>query len=184
MPKLVPYKAGSFVYFAGDAADKIFVLQSGVVDLVSTDIKTNRESHDVVQRGEFFGVKSALGNLPREESASVVQDASVMFFSVSEFEAFALQNPRIVLKMLKVFSNQLRTVNKQLATVLLQRDVDTEQGLYSVGENLFKAGKYKQALYVFNRYLKVYPDGKNTGFAKKNKDAIERKGISVQEHFE
>mgnify|MGYP001072321657 CR=1 FL=1 len=97
MPKAMQYKANSVIYFQGDASEKIYILQSGKISLNSNDIETGQEIHDYIQTGEFFGVKSALGRYPREESAIVLSDAAVVVFSVPEFEALALQNTRIVL---------------------------------------------------------------------------------------
>jgi len=34
MPKPIQYKAGSLIYFQGDRADKVFVLQVGKVNVV------------------------------------------------------------------------------------------------------------------------------------------------------
>jgi CRP-like cAMP-binding protein len=184
MPKIVSYPKGSFLYFAGDQGDKnyrVYVLQSGSVDLISTDVQTNDETHTTVQRGEFIGVKSALGKLPHEESASVLQDSQLMAFSVAEFESFAIQNPNILIKMLRVFSRQLRTVNKQLSSILLQKEADSEQGLFNVGENLLKSNKIPQALYVFKRYLSLYPNKKNTMSVKRHVDTLERNNTAAKQ---
>ena len=160
MPKPLQYRAGSLIYFQGDPADKIFILQSGAVNLVYQDIEKGEDVHDLVQPGEFFGVKSALGRFPREENSVALQDSSLMTFTVPEFEALAISNTRIVMKMLKVFSNQLRKIHKQVASLMEKEDQhNPEDGLYSLGEYYFKASKYSQARYVFNRYITYYPSG-------------------------
>jgi TolA-binding protein len=162
-PKAVQYKTNSIIYFKGDLNEKVFILKGGRVNLVSNDIETGQEIHDMIQTGEFFGVKSALGKYPREETAMVLQDASVIAFSVPEFEQLVLQNTRIIMKMLKVFSNQLRRTHKQVQNLL---NADTqgenpESGLFKIGEYYLKNKKYPQALYVFRRYLTYYPSGKH-----------------------
>ncbi|MDR0550483.1 MAG: Crp/Fnr family transcriptional regulator [Spirochaetaceae bacterium] len=166
MPKSNPYKQGSIVYFQGDRADKIFVLQNGIVDLCVKDIETGKETNDLVQRGEFFGVKSALGGYPREERATAVADSLVMSFTVPEFEAFARNNTRIAFQMLKVFSRQLRDVNKRLSTLTQETDGDPDDGLYSVAEYYYKQKKIKQAEYVLRKYIESYPQGNNIADAK------------------
>ena len=107
------YKANSVIYFKGDASEKIYILKTGRISLTSEDIETGQEVRDFIQTGEFFGVKSALGRYPREESALVLGDAEVVQFSVPEFEQFVAQNTRVIMKMLKVFSNQLRAIHKK-----------------------------------------------------------------------
>jgi TolA-binding protein len=167
MPKSLQYRAGSLIYFQGDQAAKIFLLQTGKVHLVYQDIETGEDVHDLVQPGEFFGVKSALGRYPREENAVALQDTAIMTFSVSEFEAMAMSNTRIIMKMLKVFSNQLRRIHKQVSNLMEKDEQDPETGLFSVGEYYLKNKRFFQAKYVFSRYLTYYPTGKKAAQAAK-----------------
>ncbi|MFP4385452.1 MAG: tetratricopeptide repeat protein [Spirochaetia bacterium] len=161
MPKAMTYKANSVIYFKGDVSDRIFILKAGKVSLTSTDIETGQEIHDYIQTGEFFGVKSALGKYPREENAIVLNDSSVVMFNVPEFESMVSQNTRIIMKMLQVFSNQLRRIHKRVRNLLtLEEQVEPETGLYRIGEYYLRKKKYAQAVYAFGRYLTYYPTGK------------------------
>ena len=173
MPKPLQYRSGSLIYFQGDAADKIFILQKGAVNLAYQDIETGQDVHDIVQPGEFFGVKSALGRFPREENAIALSDTSIMAFTVPEFEALAMANTRIVLKMLKVFSNQMRRIHRQVSNLMEKEEVNPDVGLYNVGEYYLKNKRFSQAKYVFSRYLTFYPSGKNAMQAAKNLDTAE-----------
>jgi len=168
MPKPLQYRAGSLIYFQGDPADKVFILQAGRVNLVYQDIETGQDVHDMVQPGEFFGVKSALGRYPREENAQALQNTTLMAFTVPEFEALALANTRIIMKMLKVLSNQLRKVHKQVSSLMEKEEQDPEAGLFSVGEYYLKSRNYGQARYIFSRYLTYYPSGRNAAQAASN----------------
>ncbi|MCL2232766.1 MAG: cyclic nucleotide-binding domain-containing protein [Treponema sp.] len=169
MPKPLQYKAGSVIYFQGDPADKVFILQVGKVNLKYQDIETGTDVNDLVQQGEFFGVKSALGRYPREENAMAMQDATIMAFTVAEFEALAMANTRIIMKMLKVFSNQLRKIHKQVTSLMEKEDQQNpEAGLFSVGEFYLKNRNFGQARYVFSRYLTYYPSGRNAAQASTN----------------
>ncbi|MFO7849017.1 MAG: cyclic nucleotide-binding domain-containing protein [Spirochaetia bacterium] len=161
MPKAVTYKANSIVYFQGDVNEKIYILKSGKVSLNAHDIETGQEIQDVIGTGEFFGVKSALGRYPREETAVVLADSNMLIFTVPEFEQFVLQNTRIIVKMLKVFSNQLRRIHKQVRNLLDSGNaMDPEEGLFRIGSYYLEAKKYHQALYAFRRYITYYPSGK------------------------
>jgi len=168
MPKPLQYKSGSLIYFQGDPAAAVFLLQAGKVNLVYQDIETGQDVHDLVQQGEFFGVKSALGRYPREENAMAIMDATVMAFTVPEFEALAMANTRIILKMLKVLSNQLRKIHKQVSSLMAKEEQNPEAGLFSAGEYYLKAKSYGQARYIFSRYLTFYPSGKNAVQAASN----------------
>ena len=169
MPKPLQYKAGSVIYFQGDPADKVFILQVGKVNLTYQDIETGQDVHDLVQQGEFFGVKSSLGRYPREENAMAIQDATIMAFTVPEFEALSMANTRIIMKMLKVFSNQLRKIHKQVSSLMAKEDQQNpETGLFNVGEFYLKNKNFSQARYVFSRYLTYYPSGRNAAQAANN----------------
>jgi len=168
MPKPLQYRSGSLIYFQGDPADKVFILQGGKLNLVYQDIETGQDVHDLVQPGEFFGVKSALGRYPRDENAVALTDVNLMTFSVPEFEALAMANTRIIMKMLKVLSNQLRKIHKQVSSLMATEEQNPEAGLYSVGEYYLKTKNYGQAKYVFSRYLTFYPSGKNASQAANN----------------
>lgn len=180
MPKAVTYKANSIVYFQGDVNEKIYILKSGKVSLNSSDIETGQEIRDLIGTGEFFGVKSALGKYPREETAVVLADSNMLMFSVPEFEQLVLQNTRIVMKMLKVFSNQLRRIHKQVRNLLDSGNaMDPEEGLFRIGKYYLDAQKYHQALYAFRRYITYYPSGKFSREATANIDKSEQ---LVQKH--
>ena len=173
MPKPLQYRSGSLIYFQGDAADKIFILQKGAVNLAYQDMETGQDVHDLVQPGEFFGVKSALGRYPREENAQALSDTTIMVFTVPEFEALATANTRIIMKMLKVFSNQMRRIHKQVSSLMEKEEANPDTGLFSVGEYYLKNKRFSQAKYVFSRYLTYYPSGKNAALAAKNLEAAE-----------
>jgi CRP-like cAMP-binding protein len=168
MPKPLQFRSGSVIYFQGDEADKVYILQNGKVSLVYKNIETGEDIRDQVQRGEFFGVKSALGHYPREENAIAIVDSTIMAFTVQEFETFVMANTRIILKMLKVFSTQMRRIHKQVSSLMAKEEANPADGLYNVGEYYLKNKRYSQAKYVFSRYLTYYPTGKNAVQATKN----------------
>jgi CRP-like cAMP-binding protein len=59
LPKPAVFKANSVVYFQGDVDERIYILKSGRIVLRSRDIETGQDINDLIQTGEFFGVKSA-----------------------------------------------------------------------------------------------------------------------------
>ena len=162
MPKAVQFKPNSVIYFAGDVDERVFLLQKGRIALTSTDIETGKQVTEYIREGEFFGVKSALGHFPREESVMVISDALVLAFSTPEFESFAQSNTRIIMKMLKVFSNQLRHIHRQIESMLhSEEQTNPDDGLCSVAKCFFSSQQYKPAAEVAIRYLRLYPNGKH-----------------------
>jgi len=171
--KLVDYKNGAVVYFQAERAEKIFIVQAGYISLASTNIR-GEAVQEVVKTGDFFGLKSALGGFPREETATAVSDSRVMVFTVPEFEKFCAANPNILVKMLKVFSNQLRQVNRELAQIRHSEAINADEGLYGVAEFYVKHGKYEQANFVLTKYMETYPDGKNAALAEQSLQDVKK----------
>jgi len=161
VPKATQYKSSSVIYFNGDVGDKIFILKGGKVLSKTVDIETKEEINELVAPGEFFGVKSALGRYPRDETALVLSDSEVLVFTVPEFEQLVLSNTRIIMKMLKVFSNQLRRMHGKVQNLIGKGSTkDAESGLFSIGEYYFSNRQFKPAVHALARYLTLYPSGR------------------------
>ena len=151
------YKAGSIVYFAGDTSDRVYILKQGQAQSIFLSEETGYETRELINIGEFFGVKSILGTYPQEDTVQCLSDCVVIIITYEEFESLIEKNKPIIIKMLKVFSNQLRRINKRVR-VLVENDINEEgpdplEGLYNIGEFYFKNKKYKNALYAYKRYV-------------------------------
>ncbi|MCL1865440.1 MAG: cyclic nucleotide-binding domain-containing protein [Spirochaetes bacterium] len=169
------YKSGSIIYFENDKSEYIYILKSGRVILTYTKIDTGEEIKEEVRQGEFFGVKSALGKYPREETAQTIGDTVILLLTMADFERMILRNVNVVKKMLRVFSNQLRKLNKTVRTVLGESDnIHPDVELFRIGEHYYKAGDYNKATYAFKKYMEYYP---NTDYSKLAMDRI--KDISL-----
>ncbi len=161
MPKPVFYRANAIIYFQGDKADGIPILKEGKVELTYEDLQTGAEIREPIKTGEFFGVKAALGRYPHDETAIAVTDCTVVHFSISEFEVVVSGNPRILMKMLQVFSTQLRRIHHQVQSLLSSDRISTSQeaGMFAVGEYYLKEEQFPQASQAFKSYLNHWPKG-------------------------
>ncbi len=162
MPSTRTYNPGSIVYFQDDMGDEIFVLQKGSLVLISNPVGQKGEVHEQVKVGEFFGVKSVLGHYPHEETAQAVEQATVVIFTIEEFEKYMISNTRLILKMMQLFSKELRDLHVRLRSVLkIGKEKNPAFELMVVGESFYRHHDLEHAKYVFNRYLETYPNGKN-----------------------
>lgn len=157
MPKLVNFSKGSIVYFEDDKDDKIYILQSGTIILTSIDPETKITVTNQVKPGEFFGVKSALGRFPREETATVLQDSQVIALSVPEFEKNFSGNKQIIMKMLRVFSAQLRQIHKRIEQILNSTPESPQAGMLAVAKSFFEDEEFVSCYDVCLKYLKRFP---------------------------
>ena len=158
MPKVVQYTKGSIIYFAGDIDDRIYILQKGLVILTSNDIETGSPVTEQVKNGEFFGVKSSMGHFPREETATALQDSVVVTMTLREFEVIFSSNKDVILKMLRVFSGQLRQIHKKTES-MLKNKLETNQadGMFSVAKSFYEDEQYRACCDVCIKYLTNYP---------------------------
>ncbi len=162
------YKSGSIIYFEGDKSEYIYILKSGKVFLTTIKLDTGEEYKEEVRQGEFFGVKSALGKYPREDTAQTMGNTTVLVLTPADFERLVLKNASVVKKMLRVFSNQLRRIVKMERSVLGETEmVNPDAELFKIGEYYYKAGAVKHAQYAYKRYMEYYPDGEHAGLAMK-----------------
>ncbi len=184
MPVARNYNGGSIVYFQGDVGDEVYVLQKGKVVLISTALDTGEELKEEVRMGEFFAVKSSLGKYPREETAQVIGKTTVLVFKVSEFESFCIKNTHLIMKMLRVFSKQLRFIHRQVRDILkvgAARDPGYE--LMNVAESFYKSGNVDHAVYAFQKYAEHYPRGP---YVPRAADLLQmaRKGMMYPIHYD
>jgi tetratricopeptide (TPR) repeat protein len=180
------YKSGSIVYMEGDKSENIYILKSGRVILTTKKVedKTWVEVKENVKPGEFFGVKSALGRYPRDETAQTVGDTMVLVLSLADFERMILQNLNVVKKMLRVFSNQLRRIGRTVREVLGEGDsINPEVELFKLGEYYFKVEKADQALHAFKKYLEFYPDSKYASVANERLNRIKSGSVGGGNDF-
>jgi CRP-like cAMP-binding protein len=159
MPKAMQYTKRSIIYFTGDRDEQIYVLQRGLIHLTGTDIETGEEITGQINPGEFFGIKSALGRFPREETASVVADSLVIALTIPEFEQVFSSNKQLILKMLKVFSTELRNLHRKTEKILdSTATVDQASGMIEVAKSFYEDSQYQACCDVCNKLLKLFPN--------------------------
>ena len=171
MPKAMQYTKGSIIYFEGDKDERIFIMQSGAVLLTSTDIESGTPVAEQVKNGEFFGVKSALGHFPREETATAVMPTVAVALTIQEFEILFSNNKTLIMKMLRVFSNQLRQIHKKTESILHSEPEDQLNGMMAVAQCFYDEEQFRSACDVYAKYIKRFPNAPRVAEAKKQYEA-------------
>ena len=158
MPRAMQYTKGSIIYFEGDRDERIFIMQQGTVLLSSKDIESGQDTAEQVKSGEFFGVKSALGHFPREETAIALVPTVAIAMTVQEFQLMFSNNKALIMKMLRVFSNQLRQIHRKTESILNNITEDQQSGMIAVAKSFYDDEKYRSACDVYLKFLKRYPN--------------------------
>ncbi len=189
MPKIMQYTPGSIIYFAGDRDPRIFILKSGAISMEEIDVETGESIRSHVSSGEFFGVKSALGGSPREETVTAVTPCVAIAMSVPEFENMFSNNQNLILKMLRVFSNQLRLMHRKAESILKQDTdaVDKEAGMESIMKCFYETGEFQSAADVCQKFMMRFPNSKKIpemkkvyGVASKKAEVMEKNNNFAQ----
>ena len=152
------YTKGSIIYFEGDHDERIFIMQQGAVLLTSTDIESGQPVAEQVKSGEFFGVKSALGHFRREETATALVPTVAVALTIQEFEILFSNNKALIMKMLRVFSNQLRQIHKKTESILNNIQEDQQTGLLAVAKSFYDEEQFRSACDVYMKFMKRYPN--------------------------
>lgn len=182
MPKSVNYTKGSVIYFAGDTDDRVFILQKGNAVATNDDVETKLPVTEQIKNGEFFGVKSALGHFPREETVTTLEDSTCISMTVQEFEKIFSSNKQIIMKMLRVFSKQLRQIHSKTEAILNRgEEINQISGLFSVAQAFYNDEKWRSCADVCLTFLKHYstsPYAKDVAEMYAKANAYVKKGIS------
>ena len=155
MPKAMQFSKGSLVYFEGDTDERIFILQKGSMVIYTIDIETGAELNEPIKQGEFFGVKSALGHFPREESVRVLEPSVAIAMTIQEFESLFSNNKELILKMLKVFSGQLRNIHRKISSILKDEDESIDAEVMGVINSFYSDSQLVTTIDLCTRYLKA-----------------------------
>lgn len=145
MGKLREYNAGDVLYKRGERDDRIFLLYDGAVYLSTYDDLTGELYKIYVKPCEYFGVKTALGGYARDGGAIVASgSASVSEFSVGDFDTFMKTNPKLLVKMLRFFSDELRDLHIKLSKALGLSSNGCDGGGDSLDGGSVAQGIYKE----------------------------------------
>lgn len=172
-PQLKKFNKNSIIYFTGDTDANIYILKEGqvVISFMPPD-KLEEEAY-VVKPGEFFGLKSAMGRYPREETAMAASDVVAVVMNENEFLAVNGKNEQLLLKILKALSKELRETVKKVNQLTGQNEVLPDAGLFNYGMYYFKMKQYKKSQYCFKKLLELYPENYHKDEALAQLKAIE-----------
>lgn len=179
MPQLRQYKSGSIIYFEGERKSNFaFLLKQGKCTRSKLSLQTGLMESSPLVEGEFFGIKAAMGILPRDETIRVSSDAIIYIFTPHEFVEIISKNVSIIFKMLKAFSNELRNIHHAIEDILKKEsDVSEDEGyaakLNNIGLYYLKKQSYPQAKYIFQKLLDHHSENLDRSKIEKQLGTIE-----------
>jgi CRP-like cAMP-binding protein len=108
------FEAGETVFDEGDPGDRLYVIQSGEVELA----REGAGGHRVVARlgpGDFFGELSVVLGRPRSTRATAAKKSRVLELDRDTLEAMCLAQPEIAIRMIRILVSRLIEAERRLA---------------------------------------------------------------------
>ena len=105
---------GHYIYTEGDEPLRLYFVQSGSVKTVK-GTSTGKELITGFYRAEeFFGHKALLSHVLYHDSAVAVQDCSLLYVPMEEFNDLILHNPDFNLQLIQRLADRVREREQQL----------------------------------------------------------------------
>ena len=108
------FGADEVIYFAGDEAQRLYVLAAGKVKLLSHTMSGKDVLLDILTPGEFFGTLSALGAETYPDTAQAQTMACVLGIGAEAFRSILDAYPSVALRVLDVMAERLKAAHERI----------------------------------------------------------------------
>jgi signal transduction histidine kinase len=115
-------RAGTEIFREGESGDGVYVVGSGLVQIVALLGQEERRVFSRVEPGEFFGEMAVLEDKPRSATALAVKDSVLYFIPKPEMLLLFERSPWLWRLLLQDMSRRLRELNRQHVAELLQSE--------------------------------------------------------------
>jgi len=102
------YDAGAFIHFAGDRADRLYVVVAGKVKLIRHEPTGQEVVLDLLVPGDFFGSLPVLGEDTYPDTAQAHTTCCVLTITPHAFQDILQRYPQVSLALLEIVSSRLR----------------------------------------------------------------------------
>ena len=107
------YPRGTVLFEEGQSGDRMFVIQSGRVQIVKR-VGNEQVALAVLGPGESVGEMAILDGQPRSAGAVVLEDAILVVLDPKTFEGLIRQSGEIAVRIMRKLSQRLREANRQI----------------------------------------------------------------------
>lgn len=108
------FQAGETIYYAGDPAERLYVVASGKVKLLRHTLSGKNILLDLLTPGEFFGSLSSLGDEVYPDTAQAQTAVCVLGISAEDFRKILDSYLPVALKVLDVTASRLKEAHERI----------------------------------------------------------------------
>jgi len=102
------------ICFAGDSAERMFVVADGRVKLMRHSLSGKNILLDMLTPGEFFGSLSAVDGEVYSDTAEAQTQSCVLSISAADFRRILENHPKVALKVLEITAARLRDAQERV----------------------------------------------------------------------
>lgn len=103
------YKAGDVIFHEGDAAQELYVIQSGQVE-----IRLGNRLLDTLPDSSIFGEMALIDGKPRSATAIALTDVKLVPVTEKQFLLMVSRTPYFALNVMRAMARRLRRTNSAL----------------------------------------------------------------------
>lgn len=117
------YKKGQLIFFEGDVADKLFIINRGKVKIFKYTKEGKEQILYILSEGDFIGDLSLLKRGKFDFNCEAIDDTAICTLSKEAFDEIVIKNPEITLKILEELHDRLVSL-ENLVQSLGTKDVE------------------------------------------------------------
>jgi CRP-like cAMP-binding protein len=162
-PAIIKHGAGSCILVEGKPnQDRFYIIHEGKVRIIrNVDGILQSENDGKVNMagpGDLFGVVSAMSSHSCIETVMAVTGLTLLVIERRQYVDLIRSKPSIAMKIIQQFSQRLRSLNEMLSVRALNKALNSDYSLLLQIANYYvQEGRYNQAFYVLQRYVKLNP---------------------------
>jgi len=159
------YAEGELIFKEGDEGDRMYVIQSGRVQIMK---KTSSGDLTIATlgKGEIFGEMALFDRLPRSATAAALGEARILSIDKKKLFQTIDRDPTLVFKTLESMSRRIRRLDEEFAK-LRKSKLDILQIFINVGETCsFILEEAKNFIKADNGSIMLYSDEEKALFIK------------------
>ena len=108
------FAAGDHIYKTGDASQRAYVVQQGVVRVTMQDVDGSDVEVDVASKGDIFGLSSMLAAAPHLTNAVAVENTCAIEIDRDDLTVLFQKKPEAALDLLTMTERQMRSTQELL----------------------------------------------------------------------
>lgn len=106
------YAADGTIYFAGDRADRLFLVADGKVKLIRHTLRGQDVVLDILKQGDLFGSLSTLGDEAYSDTAQAQTACCALTIAAVDFQTILNRYPPVAVRVLNIVSERLKAAQE------------------------------------------------------------------------